>query len=126
MKIERKKRVNGIKIHHNKALFWTIVLLILLLIALLIFTSRIDDTSPIIDNSTIQICNSDSDCLRQDIGCCGCNMGGQEACMTKKESEQITASLNQKCSKPIACAAVYGCNIKSCKCSNNKCEAVLD
>lgn len=116
--------MKGIKIHHNKILFVAIIILIVFLIILIYFIVK--NQKNISDNNNNNIpgeCNKDSDCVKVQMGCCPCNMGGKEECVVGSESERYT-DLLRNCSKQIICTAMYACNIESCVCVNNKCQAV--
>lgn len=53
------------------------------------------------------------DCVKVQITCCPCSMGGKEKCVKESEVEKYQEKLNE-CPKDITCAAVYSCIIESC------------
>lgn len=52
-------------------------------------------------------------CVKVQITCCSCNMGGEEKCVKESEVEKYKEKLND-CPKDLICAAVYNCEIESC------------
>lgn len=66
-------------------------------------------------------CTVDTDCVKVQTGCCGCNMGGQEKCLNKPSVVFYQEKL-KNCSKTTICPAVYGCNSDKCSCINGKCQ----
>ena len=120
MRLERKKSVNRIKIHHNKTLFWIIVFLVILLISMMIYV-RIAVNQNDIKNQNISECTQDDDCIKQKLNCCPCSMGGEEVCMPTKNSSLINERLAKECGARTVCTAMYACQETSCSCINGKC-----
>ncbi len=67
-------------------------------------------------------CFSDSDCVKVQLTCCPCNMGGQEDCVPR-----VIASLYKEKLKDcppaeeLVCPAMYNCKIENCTCVKGKC-----
>ena len=105
MKVLRKKR-EGIRIEHNKTLFWIIILLLILFVILIYF---------IVNNKTdkeASECSADEDCVP--ATCCH-----PDSCTTVEKSpdcEKIMCSM--VCSGPLDCDAGY------CGCVKGKCEVI--
>lgn len=66
------------------------------------------------------LCEIDSDCVKVQVGCCPCNMGGEEKCVNL-EFEQSYFDLREECSATTICAAVFNCEIESCECVEGVC-----
>lgn len=66
------------------------------------------------------VCVSDEDCVRVELGCCPCNMGGAEKCVNVEFEENYLERL-ENCSEFTVCAAVDKCEIKSCGCVGGVC-----
>jgi hypothetical protein len=77
------------------------------------------------DAEKTNICKTDSDCIKTQITCCPCSMGGEEKCVVQSEVEKYQAELD-KCPKNQMCVAMYSCNIQSCSCVNGNCIEILD
>lgn len=108
MKITRKKRI-GIKIEHNKKLFWIILLLIIIL-GFLIYSLAKNNKKT--DTGVLAECSADSDC----IAVCGCH---PESCIPKEQrGECPKVFCTQVCSGPLDCMA------GSCGCVESKCLVV--
>ena len=115
---------NGFKIHHNKKLFWILIFFIILLIVLVFFIVKNKKTTSNENNNIpVNECKKDSDCIKMQTGCCPCNMGGKEICVSSSESKKYL-DLLRNCDKKIICTAMYACSIKSCICVNNKCQSI--
>lgn len=91
------------------------MLFIILLLAFLVLALFILKSKPISDKE----CEKDTDCIKRQVSCCSCNMGGQEKCINKNNSSVEEKLKN--CQKDIICSAVYNCRDFSCSCQNNKC-----
>ncbi len=142
MKFERKIGVKGIKIEHNKKLFWVIIGLIILLgiiVCILSQNSRKERYYFLEDNECIGVyeypdkitfshyvkledcdgliikeCEVDSDCVAS--SCCH-----PESCVSLDEAPDCaTAICSAVCSGPLDCGA------GSCKCINGGCEVVAN
>ncbi len=82
----------------------TIVLVIVALV--LVYNSQKDSE-----------CKTDADCVKAVIGCCPCNMGGEEQCLPQDKVPMF------KCPAPdkLICTQVDNCKIASCRCERGKC-----
>jgi hypothetical protein len=69
-------------------------------------------------------CVKDNDCIKVQTGCCSCNMGGDEKCVSISKSKEYSKLLENCSKEKIICPAFYNCNIQSCRCIKNKCEIV--
>jgi hypothetical protein len=98
----------------------TVILGIIVLVVLIIAVNNSIIKLPI-ENVVNETCQSDSDCIIQQVGCCPCSMGGEETCMTKSASLKKQEEL-AKCSKGIMCLALYACQNISCQCANGTCQ----
>jgi len=101
MKITRKEDIKGIKIEHNKRLFWIIILLIIALIILIYF---------IIQNKNAD--NKEIKCVP--ATCC-------------HAAECVLAEQAPDCSKAICtmvCSGPLDCDAGHCEFINNKCAVV--
>ena len=54
------------------------------------------------------------------MGCCKCNMGGEEKCVSKDDEMGYLEDL-KNCSVNTICAAVYNCEIEGCSCLEGRC-----
>jgi hypothetical protein len=104
--------------------------IILALLAILIVVAIVGFSSTCKNNLAVEgsQCTSDSDCVKMKTSCCSCNMGGSEKCVAKNsEDEKNYLSILDKCpaSKDLFCAAVYRCEISSCKCNNGQCQDII-
>jgi len=116
MKIERKKGLKGVKVHHNKGVFWTAVVLFIILIAVVVALKNMDRKARGVE------CSSDSDCVIVQTGACSCSMGGSDKCASKSEAGNYSSVQPANPEKgEIICAAVFNCKIKSCSCVSGKC-----
>jgi len=124
MKIERKKGLKSIKVTHNKGVFWTAVVLFVILIGIVVSIRIIGNNEHNSGNQTAE-CSSDSDCAIVQTSACSCNMGGSDACIPKSESGKYNFSQPASPEKgETVCAAVYNCKIKSCSCISGKCTGL--
>lgn len=138
MKIIRKKR-EGIKIEHNKKLFWIIIFLLALLIVLVWFISQngkktyylLKDSECIkvreypdrisyshyerledCEKMVIKECSTDANCVP--ASCCH-----PDSCVTKEKAPDCAGVFcTQVCSGPLDCGAGY------CGCVEGKCDIV--
>lgn len=120
MKISKKEGVTEVKLEHNKFLFWVIIFLLILLIALLfVVKARTNNEKYLAQlnnslNSSVIIpisCNSDSDCVPD--SCCHA-----ASCTLKNNAPNcLSTSCTLDC-KPgtLDCGG-------SCLCNRGKCEA---
>lgn len=67
-------------------------------------------------------CQTNEDCIKTQVSCCPCNMGGREICTNKENATLIQEQL-KNCSDKILCAAVYNCKEINCICRNGKCSS---
>ncbi len=71
------------------------------------------------DNS----CETDSDCVKVDAGCCGCNEGGEAIAIHKNEKDSWESQLQKNCTD-VFCTQVIS-NHPSCEkeavCINDEC-----
>lgn len=72
-----------------------------------------------------KICNSDSDCVETQAGCCSCSMGGKQTAINKKYLSNWKEKLEKYC-KGIACPAVVRCKPGKPRCVNSVCKFVLE
>ena len=112
-KKEKKEKQNKkIKVSHNKALFYLIIpvfVLLLISIVLLNYSRKINSLE----------CKTDSDCIKQRVSCCSCQMGGKEACMSKQKASLYEQKI--KNCEGIFCIAMYNCKDTTCLCKQGKC-----
>jgi hypothetical protein len=100
---------------------WVTVILGIIAIAVLILavnTYMKSVSQPAAANNT---CTSDSDCVKQQISCCSCTMGGVEECMTNAKAAEKQAEL-AKCQKGLVCIAMYACQDFTCGCNKGTCQ----
>ena len=71
----------------------------------------------------IKECVVDSDCVKVQVTCCPCSMGGKEECVSKDKVSFYKKKLEQ-CPKNIVCTMTYNCNISKCKCIEGKCTGL--
>ena len=72
------------------------------------------------DEGSEVFCEVDSDCVKVQVGCCPCNMGGEERCVNKEFEQGYSDSL-ENCSAMTTCAAVFSCEIEDCGCVEGVC-----
>ncbi|MFH0808830.1 MAG: hypothetical protein V1888_04425 [archaeon] len=65
-------------------------------------------------------CEIDDDCVKVQVGCCPCNMGGAESCVNREFELGYSDALSE-CSATTICAAVFSCEIESCGCVEGVC-----
>ncbi|MEK6885943.1 MAG: hypothetical protein AABX17_03185 [Nanoarchaeota archaeon] len=115
MNIKRKEGLTEVKFEHNRSLFWTIIVLLAILIVMLIYI-RINPSeknqSGLVNASLT--CVTDVDCVP--ASCC--------------HPSSCTNNLNAPNCEGIRCSmeCVDGsldCGQGSCACVNNKCSVVL-
>lgn len=102
----------GVRISHNRKLFVTIIILFILIVFLLVIIR-------IKENQEVVGCKVDSDCVKQQVTCCSCNMGGIEKCMNKKEVGVWRNKLGE--CEEVMCIALYNCRDIKCRCAEGNC-----
>jgi len=102
-----------IRLNYNKKILVFIVLLVIFIFGLAILIPKQQEG-----------CKSDSDCVKQQVTCCSCNMGGEERCMAKQEAKEWQDKLARECKEERLCIALYNCKDTICKCSNGECVEV--
>lgn len=105
MRITRK-RGKGIRIEHNKTLFWIIILLLILFAILIYF---------IVNNKTdteASECKVNEDCVP--ATCCH-----PDSCVPAEKAPECK---NIMCS--MVCSGPLDCGAGICGCVNNKCEII--
>jgi len=65
-------------------------------------------------------CRFDFDCVKQQITCCPCEMGGLEECVPRSKIKEFQQNLAD-CPHDLICPAVYNCKEIRCACVNGKC-----
>jgi|SRR3989344_5325096 len=111
MKVIRKKR-EGIKIEHNRGLFWVIILAIILLIILIWFIAKSKEEKQNNGIGDKFYCEIDEDCVPNN--CCHATN-----CVNKKYKPNCSDMFcTQVCSGPLDCGA------GSCKCVLNGCAII--
>ncbi len=105
-----------------KILIGILVLGILLIGAWWVWNSIIPKKEPFIPPHW-KICNSDSDCVETQAGCCRCTMGGVQTAINKKYLNKWEEKLKKFCQGTI-CPAVFRCKKGKVICKNHKCKFV--
>lgn len=109
MKITRKEGLRGIRIEHNKVLFWIIIALILVLFLVIYFRIRLGNNAG--DGSE---CKIDNDCFA--ASCCHA-----DSCVSEKNAPNCdNAFCTMECQ-----AGTMDCGQGSCKCLKGKCQAAF-
>lgn len=90
-----------------------VALLIMLTMILLIFLNY--------KNKSVAECKKDRDCIKTQITCCPCSMGGEERCLPESEYKFYKEKLENECEENTICPAVYSCEIEFCECLNGIC-----
>ena len=108
MKKEERKKI--------KKIFFALLILLLISIIIFILVSQ---------KTVVGECQKDADCVLQQISCCPCEMGGEEACMSRENAIYSEQKLRE-CPENIVCIALYNCKIKACKCEEGKCISVSE
>ena len=67
------------------------------------------------------ICQTDSDCVLVDAGCCGCSAGGESIAIHKSQREAHNKRLLNQCPLHQVCPAAYLCNQVGAICRNSQC-----
>jgi len=137
MKIQRRRGIGKIKIHHNKKLFWIIIGLIILLVIIICNINTKKQYYVLENNECVKIyeypdkitfshyvkledcvrmiigkCNVDSDCVP--ASCCHA-----ESCVAVNEAPNCSGIFcSQVCSSPLDCNAGY------CGCVKGNCEVI--
>lgn len=112
IEVVKKRGIDKPRIVHNKKLFWTIIILGIILIALIISIVINSKNNNIPDNSPEKECQQDSDCAPV----CGCHSNSCTPVINKTECERVLCT--QDCSGPLDCGAGY------CGCVNGKCRVI--
>ena len=100
--------------------------LFLFFLSLIYFSSFAKEGKPFINQAIkkqIQVCQTDSDCVKVRANCCSCSSGGSEIAVNKKYKQYWQEFLKYTCSKKkLACIKVYKCmNNLTPKCVSNSC-----
>jgi hypothetical protein len=104
MKIKRNEDIKGIKIEHNRVLFWIIIFLIIVLISVIFIIVKNNKFNKEIE------CGIDSECIPQ--SCCHSN-----SCVPITQKPNCSGTIcSMECSGPLDCNQGY------CSCIKNKCE----
>lgn len=112
VEIIRKRGIEKVKLVHNKKLFWIIIILGIILIAIIIFIVANGKGNNPQYNISDKECQQDSDC----VPVCGCH---PSSCIAKdKRAECERVFCTQECSGPLDCGA------GSCGCVNGKCDII--
>lgn len=72
------------------------------------------------------VCQTDSDCVLVDAGCCGCNAGGKSTAVHISRREAHNKRLLHQCPLHQMCQAAYLCNQFVAKCQNSQCVTVRE
>jgi len=112
MKIQRKKRLNKVKIHHNKKLLYIILVLVIVLIGIIYLIMKVQDS--FIKTPKVLECESDSDCIPN--SCCH-----SSSCTNINNAPDCGGIFcSQECVKNT-----LDCGQGSCICNQGKCEVKL-
>ena len=91
-----------------------VIVLVVLVVGFFWFVGEMDSFEDEVE------CRVDEDCVKVQVGCCGCNMGGVEKCVAKSFEGNYLADI-ENCSDMTICAAVDNCEIESCGCVDGRC-----
>ena len=103
----------------KKIFFILFSLILLLLFGCKSITTQTNKSLNKTFNNTIE-CYSAEDCVKIQVTCCPCNMGGKEKCVPRDKVNLYKDKLKQ-CPKDLTCIALFNCKNFECKCENNKC-----
>jgi len=115
VKVIRKKGLEKVKLVHNKKLFWTIIILGIILIAVIVYLviyGKWDN-----NNNNVPVekeCLTNNDC----VPVCGCHPSSCTPANIRPQCEKLFCT--QDCSGPLDCSAGH------CECINGKCGIVSD
>jgi len=110
--------MKNIRIEHNKKMLVFIIKIIsVVFLAFFLFNTLY------LNKEETGFCRVDNDCVKQQVTCCSCNMGGREECMAKKEAKEWKDRLSKNCGE-VLCTALYACKNTECKCINGNCTEV--
>jgi hypothetical protein len=110
-----KKRM---KLKYNKKFLFIIPLLVMLTVVFAVVMLRLWEE----DGGAEKACKVDVDCVKQQVTCCPCSMGGRQECMSKSKAKEIQEQLGRECREDIICPAVYRCVEEAkCRCIEGKC-----
>lgn len=107
----------GLSIEYSKKVLIAIIILFALIVLSVLIIRNYNKQA----GTEVNECQNDADCVKQQLTCCSCNMGGQEACVTKQNATLIEQKLTSSCDEGILCTALYNCKITACKCEKGKC-----
>lgn len=113
MSFIRKRGITEVKIKHNRALFWVIIALILIVVGMWIYIRTHPSPMENKTNSSL-ICSSDADCVPS--SCCHA-----DSCENIASKKVCNVLCTQECQP-----GTLDCGQGSCACVNNKCSAVLN
>lgn len=67
-------------------------------------------------------CYNNQDCIKVQITCCPCNMGGTEKCVPRLMANVYQEKLKD-CppQEQLVCTALYNCKEENCSCIKGKC-----
>ena len=116
------KKIVKLKKEIKKEFFLGIAVLLIIISLLIVIVFFLSKTTNEINQNAE--CSIDSDCVKQETTCCSCEMGGEEACMTKENAKIYQQQLEEKCEENGFCMTVFNCKIKKCICQEGKCTAV--
>jgi len=77
------------------------------------------------EKEDVRECFEDTECIKVQMSCCPCNMGGEEECVSLAAAPIYNNFLDD-CKSTDICPALYNCNIKRCDCYQNKCRAIRE
>ena len=72
------------------------------------------------------VCNTNSDCVLVNVGCCGCASGGEAIAVHKLQKDAHNKALSARCGNPAErmCTGWYRCSSYEVQCQNSQCVAV--
>ena len=107
MKIERKEGIGKIKITYNKKIFWTIIILFIILIGLIYAIVNSNNKEKVNFD-----CSENNECVP--ASCCHA-----ESCISSDKAPVCNRTVcTQECSSTLDCGQ------GSCGCINNKCTVI--
>jgi hypothetical protein len=115
VKVERVSGLKKSRIVHNRKLFYTIIILLIILGVLIYFIVKINNSKKITENNTSEINKSNSECL-SDSNCVPNSCCHPSKCVginEKPKCDRIFCS--EECSGPLDCGA------GTCACVNHTC-----
>ena len=72
---------------------YLIIIFGVLILSIVIYCLANSSYIDLIIEKNVSVCFSNEECVKQQVTCCPCSMGGKEECMTQKQAEAMKEKL---------------------------------